>query len=160
MRTFPSLQLAQPRTWNENEPATEPAMKVWQYLLAAILSLVTSAASAETIDINNDRGGFVFVYQAKWEKLALQHVNVRISGPCLSACTILLGYIPRRDICVTPNASFGFHLATMQFATDQLWKAYPDDIRGWITQNGGLEFIKILWLQAPEIYHYFHKCSV
>ena len=100
-------------------------MKVWQSLLAGILSFVTSAASAETIDINNDRGGFVFVYQARWEKLALQGVNVRVSGPCLSACTILLGYIPRRDICVTPNASFGFHLATMQSATDQLWKAYP-----------------------------------
>ena len=133
-------------------------MKVWQSLLAGILSLVTSAASAETVDINNDRGGFVFMYQARWEKLALQGVNVRVSGPCLSACTILLGYIPRRDICVTPSASFGFHLATMQFATDQLWKAYPEDIRDWINQQGGLEFLTIRWMQAPEIYKYFHKC--
>jgi hypothetical protein len=133
-------------------------MRAWRYVLVVILSLVTSAASAETIEINNDRGGFVFVYQARWEKLALQGVNVRVSGPCLSACTILLGYIPRRDICVTPDASFGFHSATMQFATDQLWKAYPDDIRDWITQQGGLEFLTIRWMQAPEIYKYFHKC--
>jgi hypothetical protein len=133
-------------------------MKVWQCLLAGILSLTTSAASAETIEINNDRGGFVFVYQARWEKLAMQGVNVRISGPCLSACTILLGYIPRRDICVTPNASFGFHLATMQYATDQLWKAYPEDIRDWINQHGGLAFFQILWMQVPDIYRFFRKC--
>lgn len=133
-------------------------MKVRQCLLAGILSFVTSAASAETIDINNDRGGVVFMYQARWEKLALQGVNVRVSGPCLSACTILLGYIARRDICVTPNASFGFHLATMQFATDQLWKAYPEDIRAWINRQGGLEFLTIRWMQAPEIYKYFRKC--
>ena len=133
-------------------------MRAWRYVLVVILSLVTSAASAETIEINNDRGGFVFVYQTRWEKLALQGVNVRVSGPCLSACTILLGYIPRRDICVTPNASFGFHLATMQSATDQLWKAYPEDIRDWINAQGGLEFFTIRWMQAPEIYKYFRKC--
>jgi hypothetical protein len=133
-------------------------MRAWQHALAIILSLVTSAASAETIEINNDRGGFVFVYQARWEKLAIQGVNVRISGPCLSACTVVLGYIPRRDICVTPNASFGFHLATMQYATDQLWKAYPEDIRAWINQHGGLAFFKILWMQVPDIYRFFRKC--
>jgi hypothetical protein len=137
----------------------EPAMRVRQWLLAAILALVPSLASAETIDVHDDLGGFVFMYQAKWEKLAAQNVDVRVSGRCTSACTILMGYIPRKDICVTENGSFGFHLATMQFATDQLWKAYPEDIRAWITKNGGLQFIKIMWLQAPEIFHYFKKCT-
>jgi hypothetical protein len=134
-------------------------MRLWQFLLTAILTFAPSLASAETIDVNNDRGGFVFLYQAKWEKLAQQGVNVRVSGSCLSACTILLGYIPRRDICVTPGATFGFHLATIQFATDQLWKAYPKDIRDWINKQGGLEFLTIRWMQAPETYKYFHKCT-
>ncbi len=133
-------------------------MRTRQYVLAVILSLVTSVASAETAEISNDRGGFVFMYQMRWEKLAAQGVDVRITGPCLSACTILLGYIPRKNICVTPNATFGFHLATMQFATDQLWKAYPQDIRAWINQHGGLAFFQILWMQAPEIYRFFRKC--
>ncbi len=84
-------------------------MRAWLSLLVAILSLATSVASAETIEINNDRGGFLFIYRMKWEKLALQRVNVKIAGPCLSACTILLGYIPRRDVCATSNASLGFH---------------------------------------------------
>jgi hypothetical protein len=133
-------------------------MKVRQLLLAAILAVAPSLASAETVDVHDDLGGFVFLYQARWEKLAAQNVSVRVSGRCTSACTILIGYIPRKDICVTENGSFGFHLATMQFATDQLLKAYPDDIRDWITKNGGLKFIQIMWLQAPEIFKFFHKC--
>lgn len=133
-------------------------MKVRQFLLAAILSLVPSLASAETIEVSNDLGGFVTLYQARWEKLASQNVDVRVSGRCTSACTILLGYIPRQHICVTPTGSFGFHSATMQFATDILWKVYPEDIRAWITQHGGLTFFHIMWLQAPETYHFFRKC--
>jgi hypothetical protein len=133
-------------------------VRTCRYVLVAILSLVPSLASAETVEISEDRGGFVFMYQERWEKLAQQHVKVRIAGPCLSACTILLGYIPRQDICVTPKAMFGFHLATMQFATDQLWSAYPEDIRQWIDQHGGLGYFQILWMQAPEIYRFVRKC--
>jgi hypothetical protein len=132
-------------------------MRSWRILLATLFSLITSAASAETIDISDDRGGFLFLYQAKWEKLALQHPNVRISGICLSACTVLLGYVPRKNICVTEKGVFGFHLATMAFATKQLLEAYPDDIKAWLDQHGGLTY-QVLWMQAPEIFHYFQKC--
>lgn len=134
-------------------------MRLRQCLLAAIVSFVPSLASAEVIEVSNDLGGFVFLYQQRWEKLAAQKVSVRVSGRCTSACTVLLGYIPRKDICVTPNGSFGFHAATMQFATDQLWKIYPEDIRAWITQHGGLTFFNILWLQAPDVYRFVHKCG-
>jgi hypothetical protein len=133
-------------------------MRAWQCVLAIILSVVTSAASAETVEITYDHGGFLFLYQQRWEKYAAQKVNVRVAGPCMSACTVLLGYIPRKDVCVTPQAAFGFHLATMTFATEQLWKIYPDDIRAWITQHGGLTY-KILWMQAPEIYRFVRKCG-
>jgi hypothetical protein len=158
MRKLPALLLATPRAWNKDAKTTEPAMTVRRCLLAAILSLVPSLASAETVDVSDDLGGFVYLYQMRWEKLAAQKVSVRISGRCTSACTILLGYIPRKDICVTPTGSFGFHSATMQFATDQLWKAYPEDVRGWITQHGGLTFLQIMWMQAPETYRFFRKC--
>jgi hypothetical protein len=132
-------------------------MRAWQCLLAAILSLVTSVASAETVEITNDRGGFLFLYLMKWEKLASQRVNVRIAGPCLSACTILLGYIPRRDICVTSNASLGFHAGTFPSITEQLWQIYPEDFRSWINQHGGLTY-QVIWMQAPEIYRFVRKC--
>ena len=37
--------------------------------------------------------------------------RVVIDGPCLSACTMVLGVIPRDRICVTPRARLGFHAA-------------------------------------------------
>lgn len=134
-------------------------MRAWRFLLATLFPLVTSAASAETIEITDDRGGLLFLYQQKWDKLALRHPDVRITGICLSACTVLLGYVPRKNICVTEKGVLGFHLATMQFATKQLLEAYPDDIKAWIDQHGGLTY-DVLWLQAPEIFHYFQKCPV
>jgi hypothetical protein len=56
-------------------------------------------------------------------------VSVRIVGPCQSACTVLLGHIPRSRICVTGAPSLGFHLAHLPAATLTLWAAYQGDIR-------------------------------
>ena len=133
------------------------AAKPWRIFLAVIFTLVTSAVRAGTIDISEDRGGFVFIYLMKWQKLAAQHPNVRITGVCLSACTVLLGYIPRKNICMTDKGVLGFHLATMDFATRQLLAVYPEDIKAWINKNGGLTY-QVMWMQAPETYHYFKKC--
>jgi hypothetical protein len=132
-------------------------MKAWLFLLAATFSLIAPVANAETIEISDDRGGFLFLYQQKWEKLALQHPSVRITGVCLSACTVLLGYVPRSNICVTATGVLGFHLATMELATKQLLEAYPDDIKAWIDQHGGLTH-QVLWLQAPDLFKFFQKC--
>jgi hypothetical protein len=133
-------------------------LTIAQCLLAGNLALFTHPANAETVEITDDRGGFVFLYVEKWQKLQAQKANVKIAGPCLSACTVLLGYIPRRDICVTPNASLGFHLATLPSVTQQLLDLYPEDINAWLNQHGGLSF-RVLWMQAPEIFKYFTKCA-
>ena len=61
--------------------------------------------------------------------LARRGVSVRIIGPCQSACTVLLGHIPHNKICVTAEASFGFHLAHSQQATATLWNAYSPGIK-------------------------------
>jgi hypothetical protein len=132
-------------------------MRTLRALLIITASFATSFARAETVEITGDYGGVVYWYQLQWEKLAAQAVNVRIAGPCLSACTVLLGYIPRENICVTPNASLGFHLATLDLATQLLLKIYPPDIRSWIDEHGGLSW-SILWLQAPELYRFFRQC--
>ncbi len=136
-------------------------MRLGQSRLIAVvilLSLAASGARAKTVEVNDPHGGLLMWYQWMWSKLAAEKVSVRIVGQCVSACTVLLGYIPRENICVTPSASLGFHLATMQFATDDLWKAYPADIRGWITQHGGLTS-NLLWLQVPVLYKFIHKCQ-
>lgn len=133
-------------------------MRAWQLLLVAIVSLTAIVARAETIDVSDDHGGLLSAYQAQWATLAAQGVNVRIVGPCVSACTVLLGYIPNKNICVTPSASFGFHLATTAFATEDLLRAYPPNVRLWIDQHGGLTS-ELIWLQAPALYRFFRPCG-
>jgi len=123
----------------------------------AVLTLSSLAAHAETIDISDSHGGSVVQYSARWSELAAKGVSVRIVGPCQSACTVLLGHIPRSRICVTPEASFGFHLAHRADATATLRRAYSSDITSWINAHGGLtqDFI---WMRAPDTYRYFKKC--
>lgn len=132
-------------------------MKVRQLLFAAVLSLSASVVRAEVVDISDDHGGLLSAYQAQFAALAARGVAVRVVGPCVSACTVMVGYIPRQNICVAPGAYFGFHWATTGFATQELWSAYPSDIRQWISQHGGLTD-QMIWLQAPSIYRYFRKC--
>jgi hypothetical protein len=132
-------------------------MKIWQVVLMAVLIFAAPGARAETINISGDHGGFVYLYQQKWEKLAAQKVNIRIVGVCASACTLLTGYFPRKDICVMPDAALGFHAGTFSFVTDTLLRIYPEDIRKWIDAHGGLTF-QLIWMQRPEIYKYFRKC--
>jgi hypothetical protein len=129
----------------------------WIGLAAAIGVVSPSIARAETIDVSDDHGGSVAAYDSEWSQNAARGVSVRIVGPCQSACTVLLGHIPRNRICVTPDASFGFHLAHLPAATATLWASYQPDIRAWIQRHGGLtsEFI---WMRAPDVFHYFKKC--
>lgn len=124
---------------------------------AMLVSAMPLPAHAETINVSDDHGGSVAAYDARWAAIAARGANVRIVGPCQSACTVLLGHIPRRRICVTPNASFGFHLAHLPSATATLWHAYQPDIRAWIKAHGGLtrDFI---WMRAPDIFRHFRKC--
>ena len=132
-------------------------MKSFLFMLACILYLAAPQARAETVDVSDDHGGSVTAYDARWAGLAAKHVSVRIVGPCQSACTVLLGHIPRADICVTPQARFGFHLAHLASAQATLWAAYQDDIRAWIEKHGGLK-TDFIWMGAPDIYRYFSKC--
>jgi hypothetical protein len=124
--------------------------------IAATLWLA-NVARAETVDVSDDHGGRVTEYDARWAGLAARGVSVRIVGPCQSACTVLLGHIPRSRICVTGAASFGFHLANLPAATATLWAAYQGDIRAWINAHGGLTH-EFIWMRAPDTYRYFKKC--
>jgi hypothetical protein len=129
-------------------------------VFASALALATFAAlpaRAETINVSDNHGGRVAEYDARWAGLAARGVNVRIVGPCQSACTVLLGHIPRSRICVTPQASFGFHLAHLPQATATLRAAYASDIMGWINAHGGLTST-FIWMRAPDTYKYFKRC--
>ena len=124
---------------------------------AALMLLAAATAQAETIDVSDSHGGLVADYDAKWAALAAKGVSVRVVGPCQSACTVMLAHIPNDRICVTPQASFGFHLAKTAKSTATLWGAYSSDIQAWINQHGGLTS-QFIWMRAPDTYRFFHKC--
>ncbi|MBU6458136.1 MAG: hypothetical protein KGQ48_11450 [Bradyrhizobium sp.] len=131
--------------------------KLLPSLILVVLSLAAPVAAAETIDVSDDHGGSVAAYNQRWQQYAARGVSVRIVGPCQSACTVLLGHIPRSRICVTPEARFGFHMAHRPDMTALLWRSYASDIKAWINARGGLT-PDFKWMSAPDTYRYFHRC--
>ena len=85
--------------------------------------------------IAEDRGGQIGHYLQTFAALRSSGEHVVIDGNCLSACTLVLGLIPRDRICATPRARFGFHAAwmpdddgrpvTSPMGTQALWNIYP-----------------------------------
>ena len=67
-------------------------------MLTAALAAVPTASPAEVIDVIDNHGGAVAQYDQRWHGIAARGVDVRIIGPCKSACTVLLAHIPRGKI--------------------------------------------------------------
>jgi hypothetical protein len=124
-------------------------LRTMRMLLAAISALIATAAQAD-LRITRDTGGHVEVYRARYEQVRDSGKRVVIDGVCNSACTMVLGIVPRERICVTPRASLGFHQAyydtshtfgikvTSAEGTSELMSAYPPEVKAWIRRNGGL----------------------
>src|SRR5712672_3909918 len=122
-------------------------MRIAALLGAAVAALAISNASA-SVRIKADPGGQIGPYLENLALLRSSGEKVIIDGPCLSACTMLLGVIPRNRICVTPRARLGFHAAwhpggngqqvTSREATQLLMDIYTENVRSWIASRGGL----------------------
>jgi len=133
----------------------------------AVASATTSPASA-TMRIAEDRGGQIGHYLQAFAMLRSSGERVMIDGNCLSACTLVLGLIPRSRICATPRARFGFHAAwmpdadgtpvTSQLGTQALWNIYPTDVRRWINRNGGLSR-KMIFMQGNAMNGIVAECG-
>jgi hypothetical protein len=80
---------------------------------AAALALLATDASA-TMRISDDVGGRIGAYVDQYTAARNSGERVVIDGVCLSACTLVLGIVPRNRICVTRRAMLGFHAAWMQ----------------------------------------------
>ena len=117
------------------------------FIGAALVALSATSASA-TMRISEDRGGQIGQYLQAFASVRSSGENVVVDGNCLSACTLVLGLIPRERICATPRARFGFHAAwmpdlngrpvTSTMGTMALWRIYPASVRRWISRHGGL----------------------
>jgi hypothetical protein len=122
----------------------------WQSIVAGALAsaLFAFGASAE-VRITNDPGGEVSSYVQKFQALRASGERIVIDGPCLSACTLLTGIIPRDRVCVTSRAELGFHAASYYDDASRslvptregsrvVMQLYPAAVRAWIARRGGL----------------------
>jgi hypothetical protein len=149
----------------------------WQVVLAGAVAVVSfvassiaipSVASAE-IRIVGDPGGEVSSYVQKFEAVRASGERVVIDGPCLSACTLLLGIVPKGRICVTQQAVLGFHAASYYDDAAQslvptregsrlVMRVYPPEIRGWIERHGGLT-PRLIQLRGRELTAMYRTCQ-
>lgn len=139
-------------------------------LALLVLTLVAAAPAQALLHITRDHGGYVEQYKAKYERIRDTGQRVVIDGICNSACTLVLGIVPLNKICVTPRASLGFHEAyydksftfgikiTSAAGTSELMSYYPDTVKDWIRQNGGLTTKMKVIKNGPQLWKIVDPC--
>jgi hypothetical protein len=120
----------------------------------------------------NEPGGYLRAHWHRWQELAQSGSYVEIRGACMSACTLIMAYVPNDRLCFSESGSLVFHIyresgpkgepsvKLTQWAIDQL----PQDIRNWIIAKGEAEKMTIAaaWtLTAPELWAMgYRKCEL
>lgn len=137
-------------------------------LASALVTCVIGKASAD-VRIFNDPGGEVSSYVEKFQDMRAAGERVVIDGPCLSACTLLTGIIPRDHVCVTSRAVLGFHAASYYDDASRslvptregsrlVMRLYPAAIRSWIVRHGGLR-PQLITLRGRELAALYPSCQ-
>ncbi len=126
-------------------------------------------APAHHVVIRADYGGHLVPFAARVSQYLRRKVHVRIAGDCMSACTMLAA-LPASRLCVAPTARFGFHQAftprqddpydasdRSDAGTAELERHYPNVLRAWIDQHGGLTEDLIV-LEGADLARVFRIC--
>lgn len=140
----------------------------WAGVALALLGAMLSLGNAEAaLRISNDSGGQIGPYMDAWTTVRNSGERVIIDGPCLSACTLVLGMVPRDRICVTQRARLGFHAAwrpddqgrpvVSAAGTQILWDTYPNEVRHWLSRRGGLK-PRMVFLRGAELQAMYRPC--
>lgn len=143
-------------------------MRIRGLLFCAALLASGIAPASATMRISEDRGGQIGQYLQTYALLRSSGEKVVVDGNCLSACTLVLGVIPRDRICATERARFGFHAAwmpdsdgrpvTSPMGTQALWRIYPQSVRHWINRHGGLSR-KMIYLEGRALAGIVQSCN-
>jgi hypothetical protein len=142
-------------------------MRFWKALFAVLLMAIATSSASATIRITSDPGGQIGPYLDNLANLRSSGEHVIIDGPCLSACTMVLGVIPRDHLCVTARARLGFHAAwrpddsghavVSRDGTQLLMSVYPQQVRNWIARRGGLT-PHMVYLSGRELTSMYPAC--
>jgi hypothetical protein len=115
-------------------------------------------------------GGVITEHIERWRELARSGGDVEILGPCYSACTLIVAYVPKERLCFGAFATLQFHLAwnreTGKASLDStLWmlKQYPREIYDWIMERGGIDRWTVptfMELRAPSLWRMgYRQCQ-
>lgn len=136
--------------------------------VAAALLMAQAPRAGVTV-LQDQPGGLISVYKRLFEAIEASGNNVEIRGKCPSACTLVLSYIPKERLCFHETAWLGFHHAASFYGADTetsqaMFDSYPQDIRTWLQQKGGLEKMPHgagLWaILASELWKMgYRKCE-
>ncbi|HEX4409421.1 MAG TPA: hypothetical protein VH206_11665 [Xanthobacteraceae bacterium] len=146
----------------------------WQLVLAAALASVaatllpTGGASAD-VRIVSDPGGEVSAYIRQFRELKASGEHVVIDGPCLSACTLLTGIVPRDHVCITSRAVLGFHAASYYDDASRslvptregsavVMRLYPEAVKSWINRHGGLR-PQLIMMKGRDLAALYPTCQ-
>ena len=143
-------------------------MKIAAALAGVVMAALAVSTAQAAVRIKADPGGQIGPYLENLVALRGSGERVIIDGPCLSACTMVLGVIPRERICVTSRARLGFHAAwhpgsdgrpvPSREATKLLMDIYPQHVRSWIAHRGGLS-PKMMYLRGRELAAMYPTCN-
>jgi hypothetical protein len=137
-------------------------------MFGAVIAALSGGEVSAMMRIQDDVGGRIGQYVETFAAVRDSGERVMIDGVCLSACTMVLGLIPRDRICVTERALLGFHAAWMPgpqgrpvhsaIGTQTLWEVYPQHVRKWINRKGGLQK-KMIFLRGRELAAMYPECE-
>lgn len=109
-------------------------------------------------------GGVVEEFAARYALIRATGQKVVIDGPCVSTCTIVAS-LPRGEVCVTPRATLGVHLAgDAENQPDPAYTAwavanwYPPALQDWIARHGGLAE-EPKWVGYRDLLAIFSPCG-
>jgi hypothetical protein len=140
---------------------------VFATIVFAVATLGGISSASAQFRISEDRGGQIGPYLQQFAMVRESGSRVVIDGTCLSACTLVLGTVPKDRICVTSRANLGFHAAWdlapggrsvySAEGTRLLWEIYPNNIRSWIKSKGGLT-PRMIFLRGKELASMYATC--
>jgi hypothetical protein len=94
---------------------------------------------------------------------------VVIDGPCASACVIFAD-IARERVCITRNATFGFHKATVfraERGSRTILRAvgrrdpvHSPDIASWVRRNGGFPARGMRVMSNDQAGQFWARCQI
>jgi len=137
-------------------------------VFGAVIAALSGSSASAAVRITSDTGGQIGPYLEQLMAIRESGQQVIIDGPCLSACTLVLGVIPPDRICVTRRARLGFHAAwhhgengrpaTNRGGTQLLMAVYPQNVKKWIAKRGGLTR-EMKYLSGRELASMYRTCQ-